>query len=396
MILLYGCGHDTKQNVSREFTRIEVDPSLASTLRYSDIYSSIDVVQLKTDTAFLVDEVQKMVVTDSNYYIQCNNKLLVFDVKGNPMTKIEKPGRGPGEYIAFADFNVEDGQIEIYDSKQRKMISYDKNGSFIKEWGCGIDGYSYSKINSDLYAFYIGAGGYYNDANKKVLYYSRAKSQIVNSFIETPANQISFMHFGDLVNFSQYNGAVSFLYSFNDTIYSVSSEGIYPRYLIDFAEYRLPKNYLTKEYKDVMEFFESCIESGSAFRLMGFFETDRMINTSFFFNGRNYLHLYYSKETGKSQVVDSYIDDLTMNGLKIKSSFENLPKAANDKNYIFVDANEFKIRMDSLRKILTFKEWEKYSVGHPAIVSIYSSINIDDNPLLYIATLKDTLGIAGS
>jgi len=113
MILLYGCGHDTKQNVSREFTRIEVDPSLASTLRYSDIYSSIDVVQLKTDTAFLVDEVQKMVVTDSNYYIQCNNKLLVFDVKGNPMTKIEKPGRGPGEYIAFADFNVEDGQIEI-------------------------------------------------------------------------------------------------------------------------------------------------------------------------------------------------------------------------------------------------------------------------------------------
>jgi hypothetical protein len=395
MILFFSCNSRTKQNISHELTRIEVNPTLAITLKYSDIFCRMDVVQLKTDTAFLIDEVQKMVVNDSVYLIQCNNKLLVFDFKGNPKTKIENTGRGPGEYVAFGDFNVDGDQIEIYDSKLRKMISYDKKGTFINEWKCGIDAYSYTKINSDIYAFFIGAGGYYNNTNKKLLYYSKAKNKIVNSFIETPDNQISFMHFGDLVNFSQHNGAVSFLYSFNDTVYALNSEGIYPKYLIDFGKYRLPKSYLTKEYDDVGEFFESCIKTGYAFKLMGFFETDKIINSSFFFNGRNYLHMYYSKETGKAQIVDSYIDDLNMNGLKIKSSFNNLPKAANNKYYIFVDANEFKIRMDSLREILTFKEWKKYSEEHHVLVGIYSTIKIDDNPLLFVATLKDTLDILG-
>lgn len=377
----------TKQN-QVDFTRISIDPENAGTLKYSEIYSKIEILPIETDTAFLIDEVQKLIVENDKYFFQCNNKILVFNSTGRPLYKIDNVGKGPGEYIAIGDIILDEGRLELYDSKQRKIIQHDENGRYLNEWRCGIDAYSFVKLNSDLYAFYVGAGGYYNNTNKKLLVFSRKKGKVIDGFIETPEYEMEYMHFADLVNFQQYKEDIYFLYSFNDTIYNITGNGISPRYFIDFGKYRLPHKYLEGKYNGIEAFFSDCLKSGSAFKLMGFFESDEYIISSFFYNGFNYIHFYYSKSKREARVVDAYFDDMLVKGVEFKTSFYNLPfTVKNNKTYTVTNAYELMAKIDSLRSKVTVRDWEIFLEKNADIMELYNKISIDSNPVLLIGSL---------
>ncbi len=377
----------TKQN-QVDFTRISIDPENAGTLKYSEIYSKIEILPIETDTAFLIDEVQKLIVENDKYFFQCNNKILVFNSTGRPLYKIDNVGKGPGEYIAIGDIILDEGRLELYDSKQRKIIQHDENGRYLNEWRCGIDAYSFVKLNSDLYAFYVGAGGYYNNTNKKLLVFSRKKGKVIDGFIETPEYEMEYMHFADLVNFQQYKEDIYFLYSFNDTIYNITGNGISPRYFIDFGKYRLPHKYLEGKYNGIEAFFSDCLKSGSAFKLMGFFESDEYIISSFFYNGLNYIHFYYSKSKREARVVDAYFDDMLVKGVEFKTSFYNLPfTVKNNKTYTVTNAYELMAKIDSLRSKVTVRDWEIFLEKNADIMELYNKISIDSNPVLLIGSL---------
>jgi hypothetical protein len=378
----------TKQNAV-DFNRISISPENAGTLKYSEIYSKIELIPIETDTAFLIDEVQKLIVENDKYFFQCNNKILVFNSSGRPLYKIENVGKGPGEYIALGDIILNEGRLELYDSKQRKIIQYDKNGRYLDEWRCGIDAYSFVKLNSDLYAFYVGAGGYYNNTNKKLLVFSKKKGKVIDGYIETPDYEMKYMHFADLINFQQYKEEVYFLYSFNDTIYSISSTGIFPRYFIDFGKFRLPGRYLEGRYNGIEAFFSGCLKSGSAFKLMGFFESDEYIISSFFYNGFNYIHFYYSKSKREARVVDAYLDDMLAKGIEFKTSFYNLPFTVKDnKTYTITNAYELMAKIDSLKSKVPISDWEIFVEKNADLVKICKKLSIDSNPVLLIGSLK--------
>lgn len=358
-------------------------------MKYSDLYSKIEILQIETDTAFLIDEVQKMIVAYDKFYFQCNNKILVFNGHGHPLFKIDNVGKGPGEYVAIGDIILDDSILELFDSKQRKIIQYDENGRYLNEWRCGIDAYSFVKLNSDLYAFYVGAGGYYNKTNKKLLVFSKKRGKVIDGFIETPDYEMEYMHFADLINFQQYKDDVNFLYSFNDTIYAISGDGISPKYFIDFGKYRLPNRYLEGKYNGIEAFFSDCLKSGSAFKLMGFFESDEYIISSFFYNGFNYIHFYYSKRNSNVKVVSKYFDDLLKKGIEFKASFYNLPVTVKDnKTYTVTDAYELMAKVDSLKSNLPVRDWEIFSEENADLIELYKNISIDSNPVLLIGTLK--------
>ncbi len=372
-----------------DFTRISINPENAETLKYSEIYSKIEILPIETDTGFLIDEVQKLIVEKDKYFFQCNNKILVFNSNGHPLYKIDNVGKGPGEYIVIGDIILDDSSLELFDSKQRKIIQFDENGRYLNEWRCGIDAYSFVKLNYNLYAFYVGAGGYYNNTNKKLLVYSKKKGKVIDGFIETPEYEMEYMHFADLINFQQYKEDVNFLYSFNDTIYAIAGDGVSPRYFIDFGKYRLPHRYLEGKYSGIEAFFSDCLKSGSAFKLMGFFESDEYIISSFFYSGSNYIHFYYSKRNSNAKVVDAYYDDLLIKGIEFKTSFYNLPFAIKDnKTYTVINAYELMAKIDSLKCKVPMRDWEIFLEKNPEIMELYNKISIDSNPVLLIGSLK--------
>src|SRR5699024_6192255 len=144
-------------------------------------------------------------------------------------------------------------------------------------------------------------------------------------FFKVKENESQFLHLGDLTNFSEHNGNVSFLYSFNDTIYTLQNDKVSPRMFVDFGEKKLPASFLENTYNDVRDFLETCKETNYAFRIIGFFESDDHIVFSFMYR-KEIVHAYYEKGA-KAMVVKEFKNDLLFDGLSVPASFDNLPKA---------------------------------------------------------------------
>ena len=96
--------------------------------------TSLQYIPLETNENVLIASINKMLVHNDRIYVADYNgakALFVFDFQGKLIFSINRFGRGPGEYIQFADFNVtESGDIHVWDNGQRKLIKYGPDGSF--------------------------------------------------------------------------------------------------------------------------------------------------------------------------------------------------------------------------------------------------------------------------
>lgn len=79
------------------------------TLENDDIISRIDFVYLKDADGFLISSICGIRYFDDVWYVLDNDKrnaILAFSNRGIPLTKYDKIGRGPGEYINIAAFDI--------------------------------------------------------------------------------------------------------------------------------------------------------------------------------------------------------------------------------------------------------------------------------------------------
>ena len=206
---LSSCSHSPKK--TEAFTTIHINPEKAAPVKYSTLYSKMEILPLKTDTGFLISEVDKMIVKNNRFYILSDDKILVFDSVGKPIFKVDKRGKGPGEYSYLIDFNVYDNDIELFDHRQQKMLIYDQTGSFKGEWKCNLSAYSFGRIDTGLYAFYVGVNGSEGEKNYKLKYYSKAEEKVVQEYFPVPENEYSFMYILES-NFSSATNPLLFYY----------------------------------------------------------------------------------------------------------------------------------------------------------------------------------------
>lgn len=72
----------------------------------------------------------KIIVIDRESY-----KVLVFNSDGKFLNQISRAGRGPNEYLGFAQcmFDEKEKQIIMFEYKNHRLIYYDLNGNYIRE-----------------------------------------------------------------------------------------------------------------------------------------------------------------------------------------------------------------------------------------------------------------------
>lgn len=105
-----------------------------NTLELIDL-TSIDTIQLETDTACLIGRVAQLKVCDSGIFIVNDypNALYHFNQNGNFMGQIGKQGRGPGEYLAIGSIDIDEWnrEVVVFDSENCCFLRYDYNGHFL-------------------------------------------------------------------------------------------------------------------------------------------------------------------------------------------------------------------------------------------------------------------------
>lgn len=104
-------------------------------IEITDSIKDTKVIILESNENCLLADIEKILFVNDNIYIKdrISKILYVFSRGGEFMFKIDKQGRGPGEYISISDFDVNknNNNIYVYSAGDAKILKYDDHGVFI-------------------------------------------------------------------------------------------------------------------------------------------------------------------------------------------------------------------------------------------------------------------------
>ncbi|MBO5193542.1 MAG: 6-bladed beta-propeller [Bacteroidales bacterium] len=117
----------------------------------SEFVSSFDgYICLETPDDCLISDINKLKSVGDTIYISDDSKIAMFSRKdGSLLGKIQKQGRGPGEYIKLTNFDVFDSQIYVLSSIDENIIVYDFLGHVLKTIELGEGYRDLSVIDED-------------------------------------------------------------------------------------------------------------------------------------------------------------------------------------------------------------------------------------------------------
>ena len=194
-----------------------------------DFIKSMDgYVFLETNDSSILQGIDKLKIEDDVIYIADGDVLQMFGKKdGKWLGKIDRQGRGPGEYMYINDFDVYES--EIYVLTGDRIIVYDNLGSALRTVKLK---YAYDK-------FCI------IDSGRIWLYSSRSNDGKFNFVLIDPSEDSKV-----LAEYDPFEENESYLFSDNRPFFGEESGFVYTAQIYDNIVYRLSED----EYEPVYEF----------------------------------------------------------------------------------------------------------------------------------------------
>lgn len=131
---LFSCNSVTESTISNSET-IDIENSIgkAEVVKLSEVAKSIEYIPLETNDSVLLSEISSVVYSSDRIYISSdNNKIFVFDSKGNHIRTLNRKGRGPGEYMMILSFKVDESSGSIFITDQLGKVSiYDSLHNYV-------------------------------------------------------------------------------------------------------------------------------------------------------------------------------------------------------------------------------------------------------------------------
>ncbi len=104
---------------------------------FSGSLESHGTIQLETRKECLIGDIDQLFKDDTLLFIldKHQKSIFIFSDSGTFIRKIDQVGKAEGEYISATSFCVDKNKkvIHIYDIKQKKLLTFDYHGNFIKE-----------------------------------------------------------------------------------------------------------------------------------------------------------------------------------------------------------------------------------------------------------------------
>lgn len=377
IILAVFCQCKNAEKGSSHIQKIVISPSEAHEIKTSQLFTSADMIELKSDDSLVYVKPTKLVVKNNKYYFKSKNMIIVYDSCGNYDSSLFKKGNGPGEYINISDFHIEDnGNIVINDREGRKLMYYTGNGQFLKSINHGLLSYIFFKKKNKIYL----NSGNLMDAKYRVNLLDEKNSRITATFLKQEES-MAYLSVIEYTNFSFFEDTLSYSHTFSNTIYQLKENEAIPRIEIDFGKNNLPDDFVT-EYQDLRTFMDAFQKSNYASRIDGYHE------------GKNFLFFLYSFQNTRSFVwvskqhnliynFNRIEDDLLFPEISHKTSYNLLPICINDDYlYVSIEAFEFIDLYNQIKEKMSVKEWNGYIKKRPDIERIYSNIREDSNALI--------------
>lgn len=291
---------------------IVIDPS--QTIGFYDLAEDVepefDIFALETTDSCLVGGICRIIYTNDLYYILDNNSVIfIFNPQGKFVSKLDKKGRGPDEYVHIRDFTVVGENIWLYDEIRRKFSCYDENLNKTEDVETNTIINKIACAGGNIYGAGVWFGIHrenfqiieYNTLNKelkKLIPYPQNYDQNVfakNPYIPYIINQLAPLADSCL-----------FVQPYCDTLFQVGHGTVTPRYKFRFTERYIDKQLTKDEWEE--ESKKSMIIGVSAI-----YQTPASI--LILYAEPEYKFAIFNKETGIAKVyyvqfVNSYLGNL--------------------------------------------------------------------------------------
>jgi len=161
-----------------------IDLDSTEVISISDIFESIDVVQLDTNEDCLISSISKVIYHDNKYFILDLKlqSLFCFDSNGRFLFKIFQKGQGPEEYLYLSDFNVDpyNNQLMLLEPFGSLLLFDLERGTFIKKVKLPHEIIAYNEVYplNENRLLFISLNKY------KVVFYNRVSNTIIEKRYE--------------------------------------------------------------------------------------------------------------------------------------------------------------------------------------------------------------------
>lgn len=307
LLIVIGCKNkDIEKIGSKDIINI----GEGENINFSQIIDSITYITLETTE--IVGDISKMKISDEGFFIhdEISKSILKFDTIGNFIYKINRQGRGPGEYIMITDYLVNfKGGVEIIDIGSHQRLWFDQNGSYLKETEIHSMDISHYYLNNSLIV-----GNHHPGAREKSNYYfhlwdENLAEQIDQELLFEPYRD-KYLN-GNIYPFSKYGKTLNFCSDYSNIVYSIDEVGgIKPKYELNFTYYDWQSNSIYKKFYD-NTVFEWSKAMYPYVQFLRFIEAEQQAYIGFYVEGNRY-NTFYDKAKKTSICVKNFIDDIDL------------------------------------------------------------------------------------
>ena len=370
---------------------VVLDLNLDQKLFLSEIADSIEIIPLEQTDESDIRLVYRMVAYKDRYYFyngigNVESNLLVFDRQGNFIFRLDKKGRGPGEYVGLNDIAVDTHKDELLLlTSGNGIYRYDLNGNFIDRIRIG----SLGKCLAADSRGNIYLTMYCNEENpNSLLFISPTDSFYLNPVGEgdfVRLNQHSHSNFLD-----SHNGDVYYSASYCDSIFKITDGVKEPFLYINYNGKNFPTREVFKEGRDFQTLSKYKADYKDRFRTDAYHISDNFLYVSAMEGNAKDVMALHSFKTGKTLSGHRLIDDVFFpNNTYIFKNF-NTPRAVEDGWLLWFVRPSWLLRgYNTYKKNVSPEKWEAFCKRHPKMVEVCSQLDEESNPVLFRIKVKD-------
>jgi len=298
LFALAGCN-----NNAAEYDIIHVNKNIVEAIPIEHFLSDYQFIELEATDSALVGAPQKVALMNGVFFISDGSRLFQFTMEGKHLRTLDKKGRGPQEYLSIWDFTVTDKEILIWDQNSRKFFRFSLDDTFINSYT--IDNYAATiyPIDNDKVLF---SSAYQEKDEFKYLIRDLETMDKISSFYPINEAEISYRHFMNQNNFSEYRGALLFHEPMNNYIYEIRNQEVRPIHYFDIYGQNPPEAFWKSKYEHIMDISMTASKNGYCYGIPLYAEGDNQIVFSFRYDNK-YMICCFLKEQKESVQSENVI-----------------------------------------------------------------------------------------
>lgn len=297
LIVVFGF-FSCKQTDDCKLESINIDFTQSKRIDIND-RTKIQEIPLEVTDRSLLTHIEQVRIKNNEIFIYDAHRVIVFDMKGRFLHQVGHKGQGPGEYTNINSFFFAEDKISLFDNDIGALFNYDEKNVFV----------SSSKTEERMASIYpIGDGRYIGKKSYQGDALQVASLAVLDSDLRllfNIDNRNLQSGIGVFDYCCAYDNNVLYWEFLNDTIYTLKSKSIVPRFYVDFGEYKIPlQHQKNKTIPEILEYIGT-VESDIAIGVRYIHEDLANIRFIFTFDAGIY-YVRYNKQTKSTSLCNFY------------------------------------------------------------------------------------------